>query len=337
MPSPSGGSRAPRTSRRRACRPPGRPTAPATPASASVRVLVRERRHRRVRREHDPAVRASRGRGRRRAARAAGRARSPAVNPVAQITCSRAVHLRRRRGTGVAGPRERLVPSRPAGYDGGEQRAEDGRRARPGCVAWNAGEPAPREERARHVERPARGLPPPHRHHPRAGRERVQPLGRRRHPGADHRRRRRRTRAARRRGRRAGRRRAPPGTFRPGMPRRDEDVAERRPAPSSSKPPSTARTRSTRARTTPRPSRVRRAHAPRRARGTRRPSGGSGRRRSARAATGCRAPERRPDGEPGERGRPGSARRSPSASAAAGSPPPARATPPPGRRRRRRP
>ena len=49
------GSSGPRTSLRRGCRRPGNAHCAATPASASVRVPSRQRRHRRVRREDDPA------------------------------------------------------------------------------------------------------------------------------------------------------------------------------------------------------------------------------------------------------------------------------------------
>ena len=47
------------------------------------------------------------------------------------------------------------------------------------------GEAATGEERSRQVQGPPLGLPPPHGDDRRAGAERVQPLGRRRHPGAD--------------------------------------------------------------------------------------------------------------------------------------------------------
>ena len=213
--------------------------------------------------------------------------------------------------------------SRPGGYEG----ASSARRsvgALGAAGAWKRGEPAAREERPRDVQRPAHRLAPAHRDDLAPGRERVQPLGRRRHPapttatrvgvlvrlvGVD--------------GARVARELV--GNASPGWPGATQHVAEDVPCPSSSKPPSTARTRvDARRHEALVPAACARA-APRRARGTRRPSGGSGRRRV------CdERPERArrravAHREPGKRASAGSGRRSRSASAAGGSPPRARA------------
>ena len=118
--------------------------------------------------------------------------------------------------------------------------------ARPGRGGGTAASPRAREVLARHVERPPQRLAAPDRDDLCAGRERVQPLGRRGEAGADDRHARRVRRAARTSGRRAGRRAAPPGRSGPDGRARAARAGRRR-RPSSSKPPSTARTRSTRA------------------------------------------------------------------------------------------
>ena len=103
-------------------------------------------------------------------------------------------------------------------------------------------EAALREERPRRAQRPAQRRPPPDRDHLRAGAERVQPLRRGRHAGAD-------DRDARRVLVRLVR---VHGVRMLARPRETRDAPSRRarartgPSPSSSKPPSTARIRSTR-------------------------------------------------------------------------------------------
>ena len=152
-------------------------------------------------RERPPAVRQPRdgavGRRARPSARAVSSpcsstsAREQRVRAEAPPEPGRADHLRctvrprPRPGSGRPARSSGSSHARPGGYDGVEQPGEDrARSAGPRRVV--AGEPAPREQRPGHVERPPHRLAPAHRRHPRAGRERVQPLGRRRHPGADH-------------------------------------------------------------------------------------------------------------------------------------------------------
>ena len=75
-----------------------------------------------------------------------------------------AVRARARRGTGLRAPRARAArpSSRPRGYDGrGELAQERGPLGRRRGV--EGGEPALREERPRHVQRPPQRLAPPHR------------------------------------------------------------------------------------------------------------------------------------------------------------------------------
>ena len=180
---PRAGSRAPRTSRRPACRRPGTPTAP------------RRRRARACARRRSAPGTVQSG---------ASTIQSPWVSSPCSATsrassgsCAEpapeagradhllgAVHLRRdaealarraraaRPTRGRADRRARAASARIAARSGG-------------AVAWNARQPAAREQRPRHVERPPHRLAPPHRGDARAGGERVQPLGRRRHPGAD--------------------------------------------------------------------------------------------------------------------------------------------------------
>ena len=323
MPSPSAGTRAPRTSRRRACPRPDRPTAPRPPRATSVRSRVRQRRDGAVGREHDPAavglepvVATSRA--------SSGSWRKPRLKPVAQITCS-APFTSGRDPEPLRRPLERLVPlARRAG-----RRARAAGRAAPRALGRRrgveAGEPAAREERPRHVERPARRLPPPHRgdlarrRRARSATRSPPPSRRRRRP------RRRRTRAARRRGRPAGRPRAPPGrSARDGRWRRARGGTRRR-SPSSSNPPSTARIRSTRRGTTALVPAVRAAQlldVVEELADGRVVAVAHALHERPRVAP----PERRADREPGEATSAGSARRSPSASAAGGSPRPGAAT-----------
>ena len=290
--------------------------------------------HGAVGREHDPARRASRARARRRAARAAGRGGSRGWKPVAQITCSApfssgcdAEALARR-------ARAARPSSRPGGYEGASSAAEHRARARRGSVAWKRGEPAAREERPRHVERPPQRLAPAHRGDPRAGGERVQPLGRRRHAGADD------GDVVRVLVRLVG----VDGARVAGELRRDVqarvaggDAARGGTcrSPSSSKPPSTARIRSMRRGTTASSQPVRAAQlldVLEELVDGRVVAVADALHERPRAAP---PPAPRAPRAPGTTSA-GSARRSPSASAAAGSPPRAAATPPPGRRPRRR-
>ena len=91
-----------------------------------------------------------------------------------------------RRGSGPRArlPRSGASQARPGGYDGSPKprRSSARRAARRGV---EAGEAALREERPGDVERPPRRLAAPDRDDLGARRERVQPLGRRRHAGAD--------------------------------------------------------------------------------------------------------------------------------------------------------
>ena len=140
---------------------------------------------------------------------------------------------------------------------------------------------AARSSGARHVQRPAPRLAPPHRDHARACGERVQPLRRRGEPGADDADLVARIRAARRRARRAGRRQLVGHARGPGCPVATQHVREA-PVPVELEAAVDRRgSRSTRAARRLSSQPLARAHAPRRARGTRRPSGDSGRRRDA--------------------------------------------------------
>ena len=286
---------------RPACRPPGSAHCAATPGERERPLAVRERRHGAVGRERDPARRASRARAPRRARASSGSCAEPAPEAGRADHLLRAVHLGRDPEP-RAGLLDRLVP-RPAGRVGRrEQRRAGSPRARPAPCAWKRGEPAAREERPRHVERPPHRLAAAHRRHPRA-RRRARSATRSPPPSPRRRRRRRRrTRAARRRGLPAGRRRAPRArSARDGRWRRAR--AGTCPAPSSSNPPSTARIRSIRLLDDRGVPADPRAQLARRARGTRRRSGGSGRRRSATSGQGLRRAECRPHREPGKRGR----------------------------------
>ena len=261
---------------RRACRLPGTPTAPRRPRAASVR---------------SPSVSAGTVQSGASASQrpcvsrpcSVGEPREQWVVPEAAPEAGRAdhllgaVHLRPRPGSAAPAALERLVPLAAGGYEGASSRPSSAARS-PGSVAWNAARPR-REKSGRGTFSGRRArLAPPHRGDARARRERVPPLGRRRHPGADdddvvgvvvrlvgvHR-----PRVVRR---------APPARSARGgrsRPARGGTTAGRR----ASKPPSTARIRSIAARHDAVVPAGPRGAAPRRGRGTRRPSGGSGRRR----------------------------------------------------------
>ena len=116
-----------------------------------------------------------------------GSCRKPLRKPVAQMTCSApfssgSTRKRPSRAARSSGSSH----SRPGGYEGAEKR-------RRSCGALGArrgaerGEAALREERPRHVERAPHRLAAADGDDLGAGGERVSPLGRRGHAGADHR------------------------------------------------------------------------------------------------------------------------------------------------------
>ena len=118
--------------------------------------------------------------------RSSGSCRKPLRKPVAQITCSApfssgSTRKRPSRAARSIGSSH----SRPGGYDGA-QKVRRSSRALPGGVARKRGEAALREERPRHVQRPAERLAAADRDDLGAGGKRVPPLGRRGHAGADH-------------------------------------------------------------------------------------------------------------------------------------------------------
>ena len=125
-PSPVAGSRARRTSRPTSVSAAGKAHCAGTPASASVRAVVGELRHRRVRVEHDPRSDGVAGRARRRAGASSG-------------SCSESAQEAGRADDllgPVDGSLDRNRPSRaaaaigsshcrPGGYDGGRAAAEE--------------------------------------------------------------------------------------------------------------------------------------------------------------------------------------------------------------------
>ncbi len=141
--------------------------------------------------------------------------------------------------------RQRLVPPSSGRIADGASSTRESFRALARGQPVEAGEPAAGEVLARDVQRPPERLAAADGDDLRAGLERVQPLRRGGEPGADDGDRRARTRAARTRAPSRGSRAARPAPSRPGWPGATS-TCRKAPWPSSSKPPSTARTRSIR-------------------------------------------------------------------------------------------
>ena len=251
--------------------------------------------------EHDPAPRRSRGRARRRAAQQRV-VREPAQETGRADDLARPVHRRPRRGN-VPRARRSIGSSQslPGGYDGAESARSSAARSR-GVEAWKPARPRCVKSGARHVQRPALGLPAPDRDD-RRPRRRARSATPSRPPSPRRRRRPRpRTRAARTRARRVGR---PPAR------------AARRARVAGRDAARVGRARRRRARTRRRP----RESARRAAAGSSRPSrcrarssldvleelarrsGGSGRAPSATSGASAPAPQPPPHREARERGR----------------------------------
>ena len=179
-----GGRRGRRTSRPRSCRRRERPTDAATPASASVRLssvsdgtvesFARTIQRPAVSRPWSSTSRAS-----------SGSSRKPRRKPVAQITCSApfGTSSTRKRPSRSAWT-SRLVPRGP-GRERRRRQLAELRRALLVAQRVVGGEAALREERARHVQRPPERFAAPDRDDLGTRGQRVQPLGRSRHPRAD--------------------------------------------------------------------------------------------------------------------------------------------------------